>query len=583
MMATPSAVAQVGVPLKMDRLSLAVGPATGMAYVQYVIVPVNRGARVGARFFLQRVDGRGRASQETVTPETDSGPIVLTLRQDVANKGVLRLPLEPGRYGACRVVLYHSPDGRTVDFNKTVYDSATDPSLAGLRLNMTIRGPKRLLVPEIVTTEKPEITREAAGWKVALDAEVRVPEEYYAPGGGLWAVAKGASGLSRQWVSLSSLGGEGGAKTGSVRFQFEGVQPSLWAVRVGLARSGAPGEVRWAEGRTDFEVGDRAWRVSAPRSMVPPRVRVRNRRFETLDGKRHEFYADAPSALSTVKFIRGGNYGNAIAVTIAPENNRPEYFRSLKAIGLRFIRFNLHPDRYLKDELYREVVDQTIQNIWMAGLYPIVGPRDFAEAESGIESTVQRQLAQRTSRTLQLLQMLARRYKGQPVWFHIMNEPYLYQTWEQWRPVAVRYVKAIRAIDPDAFVIVPFEAWAGDGRGAAADPITEARVDLYDGHAYLNPSQVAERFEPALKAGLPVLLGDYGGSSALYLRQMNTAIRQLPPGLMAVAPWAFTVPEEDSLPLVESFAAGQVKYTAVGQVVADVFEAWLKGRGAGPR
>jgi hypothetical protein len=267
--------------------------------------------------------------------------------------------------------------------------------------------------------------------------------------------------------------------------------------------------------------------------------------------------------------VRGGNYGNAVCWSIAPANNSPEYFNQLKALGLRFVRINFHPDRYFETELYRNVVDQFVQNVWSAGLYPIISPQDFATASSE---------EGRVEKTVQLLKLLATRYKGQPVWYHVLNEPFLFPTWARWKPVAIRLVRTIRAIDPDAFVIVPFEGSATDGRAAALDPIQGVHVDLYDGHAYMNAKDISVRYGPAIQAGLPVIIGEYGGTTGAYMRQMDAALQQLSPGLMAVAPWAFTVPDQDSIPLIESVSAEGLKFTPAGQVVADDFAEWNAGR-----
>ena len=276
-----------------------------------------------------------------------------------------------------------------------------------------------------------------------------------------------------------------------------------------------------------------------------------------------------PNARSAVKFLRGGNYGNSICWTIDPALNDPAFFRQLKQIGLRFVRCNFDADRFLGEPLYQNVIDQFAQNVWAAGMYPIICPQEFPKASSD---------PLRLYKTTGLMRLMAERFKGQPVWYEIMNEPFLLQQWSTWKPFAIKWVRAIRQIDPEAFVIVPFEGWCADGRGAAQDPIREVRVDLYDGHAYINPSEVAVRFGSAIRAGLPVMIGEYGGDTATYLRQMNKAIQDLPGALMAVAPWAFTIYGMDGLPLIESFTSNGLKFTAAGKPVADDYALWNMGQ-----
>ena len=166
---------------------------------------------------------------------------------------------------------------------------------------------------------------------------------------------------------------------------------------------------------------------------------------------------------------------------------------------------------------------------------------------------------------------------GQSVWLEICNEPHEFNTWAAWKPIAVRYVKAIRDIDPDAFVIVPFEGYGKDGREAAKDPIKDVEVDLYDGHAYVQPDEVAKLYAPAIEAGLPVLIGEYGGGGE-YLGRMDVALEKLPHGLMAAGPWAFTVKGEDALPLVEDGSGDTLTFTAAGQAIAHDYAAWNEGK-----
>ncbi len=559
-------------PLTMRRVSFTVGAGPGSAIFVPHFLPMNRSAKVGIQFVFQYINQGGKNSAETVNVETEDGPLILDLEIGKENSTRMQIPLPPGRYYKYNMFLCYSPDGKQVDYHKPVYDMDQDPTMGMQSINMTIRGARKLLMPMIQKKDDAIVTPAGNGFTVAVNAEVTLPENYSNDRNGLWAIAKGATGISRQFLSLNNAvdSEEGGYayKKIPVRFQFGGVKPSVWSVELGLARPNNPTEMRWAEGRAEFEVGGGAWKHPAPMSVIPKRVQVKNRKFVTLDGQPADLYRDMPDALSGVKFIRGGNYGNSICWTIVPAQNRPEYFQQLREFGLRFVRINFQADRFLEEELYRSVVDQFVQNVWSAGLYPIISPQEFPRAKTD---------PLRVELTVRLLKMMATKYKDQPVWYHILNEPYIFQTWDKWKPVATRFVKTIRAIDPDAFVIVPFEGWAVDGRGAAADPIRDVRVDLYDAHAYINPAEFNDRYGPAVRAGLPVLIGEYGGGTAAYLSRMDTVIQNMP-GIVAIAPWAFTVPGMDFLALVENSNENGLTFTETGKAIQTDFMIWNSGR-----
>ncbi len=567
-----SSFAQGVRPITMRRVSFTIGSGQGSAVFAPHLTPMNRSAKVGIQFVFQYVNQGGKFSAETVNAETEDGPLILDLQVGRENTFKIKLPLPPGRYVTYNMILCYSPDGKQVDYHKPVYDMDTDPTMGMQKVNMTIRGARKLLLPLIQKKDEPVITPAGNGYTVAVNAEVTLPENYTNDRNGIWAVAKGATGMSRQFLNLNNAveADEGGYayKKIPVRFQFGGVKPSVWSVELGLARPNDPTEMRWAEGRAEFEVGGEAWKRPAPALAIPKRVQVKNRKFVTLDGQPADLYRDMPDALSGVKFIRGGNYGNSICWTIVPAQNRPEYFQQLYDFGLRFVRINFHPDRYLEEELYRAVVDQFVQNVWSARMYPIISPQDFPKAKTD---------PLRVELTVRLLKMMATKYKDQPVWYHILNEPYIFQTWEKWKPAATRFVKAIRSIDPDAFVIVPFEGWAVDGRGAAVDPIRDVRVDLYDAHAYISPADFNTRYGPAVRAGLPVLVGEYGGGTATYLSQMDTVIQNTP-GIVAIAPWAFTVPGMDFLALIESSTENGLTFTETGKAIQADYRTWNSGR-----
>ncbi|HZU76822.1 MAG TPA: cellulase family glycosylhydrolase [Dehalococcoidia bacterium] len=426
--------------------------------------------------------------------------------------------------------------------------------------------------PTLTFPPNPLVTANGDGtYTVAIPALVKVPAGYSAPDNGLWAMAKGDAGFSQVWAALknaqASQDPQNPFERIPVQFTLKSVKPGLWNEQFGLFTNQWGNPLAWIYPGMDFEVGGDSWEHKAPADRIPPRLRVEHGRFVTASGTVHRFYADDPAGSSAVTFLRGGNYGNALDWTLTPALNTPGYFTLLGDMGCHFVRVLFSPDRYLSETAYTHAVDQVVQNIWAAGLYPLIAPQDLPQGDT---------LEARAAGGLKVVQALAEKYKGRSVWLEVCNEPHEYGAWAAWKPVAERYVKAIRAIDPDAFVVVPFEGWSKDGRAAARDPITDVAVDLYDGHAYVDPAQVSELFGTPARAGLPVLIGEYGGG-ADYLRKMDLALQRIP-RLMAIAPWALTVKGQDSMPLIADGSTAVLRFTPAGQVIADDYARWDAGK-----
>lgn len=563
-------------PLTLSRVELSARADLGQARISYRITPASRSANVGAQIWVRREDVTAREQYDLIAPvRSDGAPLIFQLFKDLDNSGEFTVSLKKGRYGACRLVLFQSPDGKIIDYSQTVYDSAADARHPELKLGIRIETEqKRVVAPVLEVAELARISESGAGtYRAAVSGMVKLPAGFGIEGDGLWAMAKGSGLFSQVWVDLKK------AQPGNdprdsyrfvpVEFVLDGVKAGLWSVQFGLFKPSFGDALQWIHPGLDFEVGGDSWVVRAPSGRIPPRLRVRNRRFETLDGKPFDFYPDEPAARQAVSFVRGGNYGNAIAWTLRPELNTPGYFTLLGELGCRYIRVNFNADRYADEQAYQHALDQVVQNIWAAGLYPLICPQSLPTGGTREEQV---------EKGLRVVQAMARIYKGKSVWLELCNEPHEFGTWAEWKPVAVRYAKAIRSIDPDAFVVVPFEGYQKSGAGAAKDPIREAAVDLYDAHAYAGPDEIGSLYGPALAAGLPLLIGEYGGGDAAYLRSLHATFQRLPAGLMAAGPWAFTIAGQDSLPLIQDGSTAELKFTPAGQAVADSYRAWNAGK-----
>ncbi len=565
--------------LKLSKVKIEAKADLGEATFRYEFTSENRSENVAIQIFARRTDIKTKEQYDVIVPvNADGSPLILQLFKGLETDGSFILPLPKGDYGNIRLIFFQCSDGKNPDYSKTVYDSNHDSANPSLNLKLKIlTTQKRVLGLTLdLTTKQVEIKPGQNGASVIfISADVKLPKSLKGQAG-YWAMAKGSAGFSQVWIN-PALAIPGGDQLDDylkipIKFEIKEVKPGISSLDFGLFPQNFEKPLQWIQDGVSLEIGGDSWIKKAPVNRIPPRLLVKNQKFQTLSGKPYDFYSDNPSGKKAVGFVRGGNYGNAVVWTINPLLNSPGYFTLLGEMGCKYLRFCFNPDRYLAEEMYRHVVDQIVQNIWAARIYPLLCPQDLPAGDS---------LDQRIAKGKKVAELMAIAYKGKSVWLEILNEPHDFKTWKKWKPIAVQYVKAIRAIDPDAFVVVPFEEWSKDGRSASKDPISDTRVDLYDGHAYLEPKEVAERYQSAIAAGLPTLIGEYGGLNGEYLREMNLAIQNLPVSPMASGPWAFTIYGQDKLALVQDGGSASLKMTPAGQSVRDDYANWDAGKKIG--
>lgn len=106
---------------------------------------------------------------------------------------------------------------------------------------------------------------------------------------------------------------------------------------------------------------------------------------------------------------------------------------------------------------------------------------------------------------------MATRYKGVPnVIYEVFNEP-VEDSWEQVKSYSVEVIKTIRAIEPDAVILVGCPHWDQDIHLAADDPITGYSNIMYTLHFYANThgQWLRDRADYALGKGLPIFVSKY--------------------------------------------------------------------------
>lgn len=111
---------------------------------------------------------------------------------------------------------------------------------------------------------------------------------------------------------------------------------------------------------------------------------------------------------------------------------------------------------------------------------------------------------------------MATKYKGVPnVIYEIYNEP-VDDTWSEVKEYAIAVIGAIRAVDPNAIVLVGTPHWDQDIHLAADDPIREFDNIMYTLHFYAATHQewLMERGDYAISKGLPLFISECAGMEA---------------------------------------------------------------------
>jgi len=112
---------------------------------------------------------------------------------------------------------------------------------------------------------------------------------------------------------------------------------------------------------------------------------------------------------------------------------------------------------------------------------------------------------------------VARRYRGLPnLIYETWNEPLPKYGWSDViKPYHVKVIGAIRAIDPDAFVVAGTRSWAQDVDEAAADPLPFADT-AYTLHFYAatHKQLLRDKADLALSRGAALFVTEYGTTAA---------------------------------------------------------------------
>jgi endoglucanase len=122
----------------------------------------------------------------------------------------------------------------------------------------------------------------------------------------------------------------------------------------------------------------------------------------------------------------------------------------------------------------------------------------------------------RTNEAKSFFARMAHRYKGVPnVIYEIFNEP-VEDSWEKVKDYSVEVIRMIRAIDPDALILVGSPHWDQDVHIAADSPIEGYDNLMYTLHFYANThrQELRDRGNYALGKGLPLFISECAGMEA---------------------------------------------------------------------
>lgn len=303
------------------------------------------------------------------------------------------------------------------------------------------------------------------------------------------------------------------------------VKPGFASVSVGLFNGGWNQTLQWADRFDAYGFGD--WHFKATRKPVLPALNLGN----------------------------GANYGNAAASqpTVKADDDTVGFFTVLRRLyGFEVLRLQIKPEMYMPHQWYRDYVADIVNQMWEANVVPVIGA-------SGVP-------AGGASALLEFNKQLATDYKGQPVLFHLCNEPFDYQSWTSWKPIAEANALAVRAIDPSMKLICPTEGYQRSAVAAGQSPLAAGLVDWYDVH-YPEITDIAQ-----IPANIPVLVGEYANESLSYAFALQAS------PIVAAWAYAFCQSNYDSLGMVIKNDGAIVVVNARAEAIQANNKVWQTGK-----
>ncbi len=155
----------------------------------------------------------------------------------------------------------------------------------------------------------------------------------------------------------------------------------------------------------------------------------------------------------------------------------------------------------------KALIDKGVTAATELGMYVII---DWHILSDGNPNTYR-------SKAVSFFKEMAQKYKNYDnVIYEICNEPNGGTSWSQIKTYASKVIPAIRKIDKDAIIVVGTPNWSQDVDTAVKSPITGYSNIAYSFHFYAGTHKASYRtkLESAVKAGLPVIVTEFGISDA---------------------------------------------------------------------
>lgn len=199
-----------------------------------------------------------------------------------------------------------------------------------------------------------------------------------------------------------------------------------------------------------------------------------------------------------------------------PEYVSKEAFQSLRdQWGANTVRLAMYTAEYngyctgssANRTKLKKLVDTGVQAATDLGMYVIIDWHILSDNNPG---TYQKE-------SLAFFQEMAKKYKDYDnVIYEICNEPNGSTTWKQIKSYAQSVIAQIRKYDADGLIVVGTPTWSQDVDVAAKSPISGYGNIAYSFHFYAatHKSSYRNKLETAVKAGLPVLVTEFGISDA---------------------------------------------------------------------
>jgi endoglucanase len=208
--------------------------------------------------------------------------------------------------------------------------------------------------------------------------------------------------------------------------------------------------------------------------------------------------AGHPVALSGVSLFWSqwqSAFWNAGCVDWLAHDWRAEIVRAPVGIG---------KDGYLEHpDVERARVETVVDAAIAAGVYVIIDWHDHRAPEHVAAAEA-------------FFRAMAKKYRGNPaVLYEIFNEPEKVSWSQVVKPYAERVIGAIRAIEPNALIIVGTPQWCQRVDEAAANPIAGKNI-VYALHFYAGTHKawLREYADAAMARGLPLFVSEWGGCNA---------------------------------------------------------------------